>query len=142
MQISDVKKRVVETIERARRAAAERRVRNDEAAREYAVFLEQVATPVFRQIANVLRAEGYPWQVSTPSGSVRLASERSGEDYIELSLDTTGGAPEVLGHSSRARGRRVIETERALGPGGPVRDLTEQMVLDFVMKELEPFVER
>jgi hypothetical protein len=142
MQVSDVKRRVAETIERARRAAAERRARNDEAAREYAVFLEQIATPLFRQVANVLRAEGYPWQLSTPSGSVRLASERSGEDFIELSLDTTGAAPEVLGHSSRARGRRVIEIEHPLGHGGPIRELTEEHVLDFVTKALEPFVER
>jgi hypothetical protein len=80
--------------------------------------------------------------VFTPGGSVRLMSDRSGDDYIELALDTTGSQPWVVGHSSRSRGRRVTETEVPLGSGGPVRDLTEEDVLTFVLKELEPLVDR
>ena len=45
MEISDVRKRVLETIDRAKRTAAERRTRTDEAAREYDVFLERLAVP-------------------------------------------------------------------------------------------------
>ena len=78
MEISDVRKRVLETIDRAKRAAAERRVRADEAAREYGVFLERVAVPLFHQLAGALRAEGYLFNVFTPGGSVRLMSDRSG----------------------------------------------------------------
>ena len=142
MEISDVKKRVLETIERAKRTAAERRTRVDEAAREYDLFLERIAVPVFRQIANVLRAEGYLFNVFTPAGSVRLMSDRSAEDYIELRLDTSGDDPRVLGHASRSHGRRVTESEWPLGERQAVRDLTEDDVVRFVMKELEPFVER
>ena len=142
MQISDVKKRVLEAIERARRTAAERRTRIDEAAREYEVFLETLAVPVFRQIANVLRAEGYLFNVFTPGGSVRLMSDRSAEDYIELKLDTTGDTPRVLGHASRSRGRRVTESEWPIAEHDAIRDLTEDDVMRFVMKELEPFVEK
>ncbi len=142
MEISDVKKRVFETIERAKRAAAERRARVNEAAREYESFLNQIAVPLFRQIASVLKAENHMFTVFTPGGSVRLMSDRSGDDYIELALDTTGPYPQVMGHSSRGRGRRVTESEAALGHGSPIRDLTEQDVLAFVLKELEPFVER
>jgi hypothetical protein len=142
MEISDVKKRVFETIERAKRTAAERRVRTDEAAREFDVFLNQIAVPLFRQIAAVLKAEGRMFTVFTPSGSVRLMSDRSADDYIELSLDTTQTNPQVIGHASRGRGRRVMESEAPLGRGGAVRDLTEEDVLAFVMKELEPLVER
>ncbi len=142
MQIADVRKRLLETIDRARRNAVERRVRADEARREYDVFLEGAAVPLFRQVANALRAEGYAWSVSTPAGSVRLSSDRSAEDYVELGLETTDAAPEVLGRTSRGRGHRVVETERPLGRGGPVRDLTEGDVLDFLLKALEPFVER
>ena len=47
MEISDVRKRVLETIARAKRAAAERRTRVDEAAREYEAFLNQIAVPMF-----------------------------------------------------------------------------------------------
>ena len=142
MEIADVKKRVLETIERAKRAAAGRRTRIDEAAREYDVFLERVAAPVFRQIANVLRAEGYPFNVFTPAGSVRLMSDRSAEDYIELRLDTSGDDPKVLGHASRSRGRRVTESEWPLAERDAIRDLTEDDVVRFVMKELEPLVEK
>jgi hypothetical protein len=141
MEISEVRRRVGEAIERARRTAAERRARADEAAREYSTFLDHIAVPLFRQVANVLKAQGYPFSVFTPSGSVRLMSEKSSEDYIELTLDTTGDEPQVIGHSSRARGRRVVETERPVGDG-PVRNLTEEQALGFLLKELEPFVEK
>ena len=142
MEISDVKKRVFETIERAKRTAAERRTRADEASREFDAFLNQIAVPLFRQIASVLKAEGRMFTVFTPGGSVRLMSDRSGDDYIELALDTGDPYPQVIGHASRGRGRRVTESETPLGRGGAVRDLTEEDVLAFVMKELEPLVER
>ena len=141
MQISDVKKRVLQTIERGKAAAAERRVRTDDAARDYDAFLERVAVPLFRQIANVLRAEGYPFSVSTPGGSVRLMSDRTAEDYIELLLDTVPTEPTVLGRTSRRWGRRVLESERPIAEGA-IRDLTEEDVLGFVLAELEPFVAR
>ena len=139
MEISDVKRRVIDTIERAKRRAAERRTRVDEAAREYEAFLDQRAIPVFRQVANVLRVEGFMFTVFTPGGSVRLMSDRAAEDYIELAFDATGDEPVVSGHASRGRGRRVLESERPIGPPAA---LTEDDVLSFVLKALEPLVER
>ena len=139
MEIAEVRKRIHGTIERARQRAAERRAQGDEAARAYSTFLETVAMPMFRQVANVLKSEGYAFSVFTPSGSVRLMSDRAAEDFIELTLDTTGDTPQVVGHTSRSRGRRVTESERAVGSPAA---LTEESVLDFLVKELEPFVER
>jgi len=142
MEISDIKRRVVETIERARRHAADRRTRNDEAAREYETFLTESAIPVFKQVANVLRAEGFTFTVFTPggaAGNVRLMSDRSAEDYIEVSLDTSGEAPVVTGRTARSRGRRVIDSEHEIGAPAA---LTENDVLSFVLKALEPLVER
>src|SRR4051794_5957614 len=141
METSEVRKRVLETIERARRAVHVRRVRADEAAHEFDIFLERVAVPICRQLANVLKVEGYPFGTFTPNGAVRLASERSPEDYVELTLDTQGDEPLVMGHTRRGRGRRIIETEQVLRHC-PVRDITEDDVLAFFLKELEPFVER
>jgi len=137
MEISDVRKRILGTIERARQRAAERRARADEAARAYSTFLDGVAVPIFKQVAHVLRAEGYPFSVSTPSGSVRLMSDRTAEDFVEIALDTTGDMPSVMGHASRARGRRVIESERAVGDPA---HLDENDVLEFLTKELEAFL--
>ena len=142
MEISDVRRQVRETIDRAKRSAAERRTLVDDVTRDYETFLSGIAIPLFRQIASVLRSENHMFTVFTPAGSVRLMSDRSGEDYIELTLDTTGQQPQVIGRASRSRGRRVIESEAPLAVAEAVRDLTEQHVLAFVMKELEPFVER
>jgi hypothetical protein len=141
MEISHIKRQVLETIGSARKSAADRRARSDQAAREYEVFLEHVAIPLLRQVANVLRTEGYPFTVFTPGGSVRLMSDRAAQDYLELTLDTAGDRPRVMGHVSRARGRRVLESERPVAERAPA-ELTEEDVMTFVLKELEPFVER
>jgi hypothetical protein len=141
MEISDVRKRVLETIDYAKKTAAERRTRTDQAGRDYDVFLDRVAVPLFRQVANVLRAHGYQFTVFTPGGSVRLMSDRAAEDYIELTLDTAGDEARVVGHTSRSRGRRVMESERPVAARTPA-ELTEDEVLGFVLTELEPFVER
>jgi hypothetical protein len=139
MEISAVRQRLNDTVERAKRRAAERRARADEAGRAYDRFLEHIAVPLFRQIANILRADGYLFNVFTPSGSVRLMSDRHAEDFIEILLDSAGDHPYVAGHTSRSRGRRVDESERELGDPAT---LSEEDVLAFLLKELEPFVER
>src|SRR3954451_18107999 len=115
MEISSVRRRLTETIERARKQAAERRERGDRATRDFEVFLQKVAVPLLRQVANALKADGYAFTVFTPSGSVRLMSDRSAEDYIELTLDTADDPPRVMGQISRTRGSRVIDAERAIG---------------------------
>jgi hypothetical protein len=141
MEVSEVRRRLSETIERAKRAAVERRARADEASRDYAVFLDEIAVPLVRQVANVLKIQGFPFGVFTPGGSVRLMSERTSDEYIELTLDTSGNEPVVLGHSRRARGRRVIESERPIATG-PIRSLTDDQLLTYLLKELELFVEK
>jgi hypothetical protein len=141
METSVLRKRLAETIDAARRTAAERRTRAEEASRAYSQFLDSVAVPLFRQVANVLKASGYGFSVFTPSGAVRLMSDRTAEDYIELSLDTSGEQPLVMGRASHARGRRVVESERAIAEQ-TVAHLTEEHVLQYLLKELQPFVER
>src|SRR5919197_151466 len=136
MEISDVRKKVHETIERARRRAAERRAYGDEASRDFETFLERVAVPLVRQVANALKADGYSFTVFTPAGSVKLMSDRRAEDYIEIVLDTTGDAPRIIGHTSRLRGRNILETEHPVGDGKPGA-VSESDLLDFLVKELE-----
>ena len=141
MEIALVRQRVLLTIDRAKRAASERRTRMDEASSDFRSFLDQVAVPLFRQVAAALKAESYTFNVFTPSHSVRLMSEKNASDFIEIVLDTTGDQPLVMGHVSRGRGQRVIESERPIASGN-VADLVEEQLLEFVLKELEPFVER
>jgi hypothetical protein len=141
MEISIVRKRLHDAMDRAKRRSAERRQRADETAQAFDAFLTNTAVPLFRQIANVLRADSYLYNVFTPSGSVRLMSDKSGEDFIEIALDTAADPPRVTGRTSRGRGRRVIDTERVVAAGDPA-SITEDDLLTFVLQELEPFVER
>lgn len=141
METSDVRRRVTETIERARRLAQERRARSDAATSAFAAFRDTVAIPVCRQVAGALRAAGYPFIVNTPGGSVQLVSERSSSDYIEVTLETDGDTPSVVGRTRRTRGRRTVESERPLRACA-IGELTEDDVLTFLLKELEPLVER
>ncbi len=141
METSAVRNRLRETIERAKRRAAERRTQHDEAARAFEDFLQNVAVPLVRQIAGALKADGYHFTVFTPSGSVRLMSDRRAEDFIEIGIDATGDEPRVMGHSSRLRGRDIVEAERPVGSGRP-GSVSEEDLLNFLLNELEPFVER
>jgi hypothetical protein len=139
METADVRKQVLRAIEQSRQRAAERRARNAEAERSFDAFLMNAAVPTVRQVANILKAEGIAFTVFTPSGSVRMMSERSTEDFIEVSLETDGEAPQVVGRTSRSRGSRVIQIERAIGAPDAI---TESALLAFLLNALEPFVER
>ncbi|MGE3179226.1 MAG: hypothetical protein AB7O32_17275 [Vicinamibacterales bacterium] len=141
METADVRKRVQETIERAKRAARDRRARAELEARDFEAFLSRLAVPLLRQVAGALKAAGHPFAVQTPEGAVRLVSERSADDYIELTLDTGTEDIWVTGHTRRTWGRRVVETERPVRRC-PVKEITEDDVLAFVLQALEPFVER
>jgi hypothetical protein len=140
METSIVRNRLRDTIERAKRGAAERRAAAEAASREYGEFLQQVAIPLFRQVAGALKAAGYPFTVNTPADSVTLVSDRAASDFLELSLDTSGDEPHVVLRTSRARGRRLFESERPVGKA--ISGLTDQLLLDVLLKEVEPFVEK
>ena len=140
MDTAVVRKRVYDTMERARRHAAERRAASDLAGSAFTSFLAGTAVPMLRQIANVLKAEGYSFTVFTPSGSVRLASDKSADDFIEITLNTAGDTPKVTAHIS-SQGRRVVDADRVVGSGDPAA-ISEEDLLAFLAKALEPFVER
>ena len=126
MEVSVVRQRVLEAIERAKRAAAERRVVNDEAAREYEAFLEQLAVPLFRQVANVLRAEGYLFNVFTPGGSVRLMSDDP--PTTTSSWRSTRRATPDADRPNEPRARRPRHRRRklVLNATAAIRELTEK----------------
>jgi hypothetical protein len=142
MDVPEIRRRLRASIETAKRDAQERRVRSDHAARVYEQFLGERAVPLFQTVASALVAEGHRFKVFTPAGSVRLASESSGEDYIELALDTTVDPPVVVGRTSRGRGRRQITSERPVQDDVPIEELTDEDVLAFLLAELTPFLER
>lgn len=140
MEVHEVRRRLRAAIVNARAGAQARRERVDAAARAYETFLAERAVPLFHTFASALVAEGFHFKVFTPAGSVRLASQSGGEDYIELALDTSGDAPQVLGRSSRGRGRRLVTSERPIKEGADIASLTEDDVMDYLVQEVVPFV--
>jgi hypothetical protein len=142
IEISEMRKRVRASIEKSRRAAAARRARLEEAAADYARFLDELAVPLVRMLASALRAEGYPFTVFTPSGGLRLASAKAGEDFVEFALDTSQPDPTVVLRVNRARGRRILQHERPVREHTPADRLTEDDVLHALLDELAPFLEK
>ena len=141
MEIPEIRRRLRASIEAAKRDAQERRGRSDHAAKAYEEFLSERAVPLFHTVASALVAEGQRFKVFTPAGSVRLASEASGEDFIELVLDTTADPPVVVGRTSRGRGRRQIASERPVKDDIPIENLKDEDVLAFLLTELTPFLD-
>src|SRR5882672_9347420 len=97
VEVSEVRRQLMHAIDRAKARAQQKRQQTAGAERAYALFLEEIATPTTRQLANVLKAEGYPFTVSTPSGGLRLASDRGRDDYVEFALETNGDSSVVVG---------------------------------------------
>ena len=142
MEISEVRRRLLLVIDQSRRGAAARQARDAAAGAAYERFLASVATPVFQQFGAALKAEGHPFAVFTPHSGLRLASTRSAEDFIELALDTSADEPSVIARVSRGRGRRVLSHERPIREHTPPERLTEEDVLQMLLGEIGPFVER
>lgn len=142
MDIGELRKRVRQAMEGAKRDAANRRSRADEVRKAYEGFLEQQAVPVFRGVGNVLRSEGLLFDVITPAGGVRLVPERAREDGIELALDGSVDPPRPTLTVVRTRGSRTVRTERALAEGTGIAALTEDDVASALLDELRPWLER
>ncbi len=142
METSDVRRRIKDSLDRARTRAAEHRTTNAKAEAAFEVFLQRSVVPVFQQVAGALKAEGYPYAVNTPAGSVRLVSEKSSSDFIDLRLDTSGQRPQVLVAVERSKGRERVSEEQPLKPGALIENLTEQDVLDAVARAIEMLIDR
>ena len=142
METADVRKRIIDTIARAKREATARRSRNAEVGPIYERFLESVAVPLMQQVSSVLKAEKYAFARQTPAGTVRLASERSPEDFLEVRLDTSGQVPQVVVHVERVRGRETTVEDRPVRPGVLTEHLTDADLLDVISDALGVLVDR
>lgn len=140
MDVAIIRKRLKTEIDHARRAAAERRERAKAVTRTYEQFLSDIAIPAFRQMATVLRAEGIPFEVQTPSSGVRLVSDRDREDIIELELDTTQDPPQLVVRSSRTWGGQVTQRERAVKERTPVDRITEEDLFERLFEEIRAWL--
>jgi hypothetical protein len=140
MDVAVIRKRLKSEIEQARRTAAERRDRAKTTTRAYEQFLADVAVPTFRQMATVLRAEGIPFEVQTPSGGVRLVSDRNRDDVIAVELDSTQDPPQPMIGSTRTWGSRVMQNERPIKDRTAVERISSEDLLDRLFEELRPWL--
>jgi hypothetical protein len=140
VEVSQVRKRVQGAIASARQHAQQHRQAAADAERTYAAFLEQVAVPLARQVALALKPEGLTFTVSTPGNGLVLASDRSRDDFIELTLDTESTPPQVVGRVKHRRGSRTIDDARPIKPGASPDAISEDDVLDFLVSALEPWL--
>lgn len=142
MEVSDVRRRLRGAIEDAKKRAAERRARADAAAAAFDTFLPEVATPAFHALAQAMVGEGYHYKVLTPGRSVRLSSEFAPDDFLELSLDTTRESPCLVLTASHGRGRRNVSEERPLFDGRPLSEVTQDDLVDALLREISPLISR
>lgn len=142
METGLVRKRVVEALQALRSQEQERRGRNADAERDFGTFLELVATPLAKQVAGALKAEGYALTVFTPGRGLRIALEKGRDDFVDLLLDTDGDRPQVLGRISYTRGSRTIVEDRPVQEGTGPGALDEETVLDFLLRALRPLLSR
>jgi hypothetical protein len=141
-EVADVRRRVRQRITEARERSNARRLEVDAAGRQFASFLSDVARPLLKVFASALTAEGYPFTISTPAEALRLTPERSRSDFIEIGLDTSLDPPQVIGRTQLGRGARGITRERPVRDNKPVDQLSEGDLLDFLVEEIGPFLER
>lgn len=142
MEVSEVRRRLRGAIEDARRRSTERRARVDEARHAWERVLPEIAVPAFQTVAGALAAEGHRFRLFTPGQAVRLSLDRSAEEFVEMSLDTERDEPAAVLQSTRGRGRRMISDERIVGQGAQIGQLTTEDIVDALLAELIPFIER
>jgi hypothetical protein len=142
VEVSQVRKRLKAAIDASRGRSSRRRERVAEAQRAYETFLSDIAVPVARQLANAMKAEGYSFTVFTPGNGLRFAADRGRDDYVDLELDTTGDQPDVIARVSRQRGSRTVNEEMPVKPGALPEEIGEDDFLDFLLRVLEPWLER
>lgn len=139
-ELADLRRRVRQAIQDAKQKAAARRTARDEASAAWATAVAEIVEPAATSVAAALTGEAMPFRLETPRGTIRLVSERSADDYMEIVLDDSDerDAPEVIGRTVRARGRQSVTVMEELL--GPPSQLSEDRVIAFFMKAIAPFV--
>ena len=143
MDVSELRQRILRALEAARHDAVTRRSETDAARLAYEQFLRNVVVPLLRQAQDILKAERHLFTVHSPAGSAKLVSDAQSETFLEFTLDTSGGRPQVVGRVSAARGgKRVVVEERPIAAGKPIQDLGDDDVAGFLVGEIPKLVSR
>ena len=140
MDVAALRKRILRELDRpgavkASISNAERRATGDNARQQFARLLDTTIVPLLKQTGDILKAEGDLCRLHTPSDMVKLAFDRSSEDFIEIMLDTAT-PPHVIGRSSvRKKGGTLVE-DRIIGVGKEVDEINDEDVVGYLLPEL------
>src|SRR5262245_17894680 len=102
MDVAALRKRILRELDRpgaVNSPAADKRATGDAARQQFERLLGGTIVPLLKQTADILKAEGALCRLHTPSDMVRLAFDKSPEDFVEIMLDTAT-PPHVIGRSS------------------------------------------
>lgn len=142
IDIGEVRRQLRLSIEAIKREAAAHRAEASTASEQFDPVLEQVAVPLFRQFTNALRAEGFLFRVQTPARSVRIEAERSGDNFLELTLDTERRPVAVVLRRSYTRGNHVFTDDEVIAEGGDLSAVSPAALLEALLRQVAPLVGR
>jgi hypothetical protein len=138
MDVAALRKRILRELDRpgaVKATAGDRRATGDTARQQFARLLDTTIVPLLKQSADILKAEGALCRLHTPSDMVKLAFERSPEDFVEIMLDTAM-PPHVIGRSSvRKKGGTLVE-DRIIGVGKEIDEINDEDVVGYLLPEL------
>ena len=143
IETSELRKRVRAAIDQSRRAAAARRVHGSTPRRPLTTSYSKI--PPFRS-HTCSRMRCVP-KATTSACSRRTAAfawRRPSPPTTSSNLRSTprSRSRSCILRVNQARGRRVVQHERAIKGRTPIDRLTEEDVLQALLEELGPFVER
>jgi hypothetical protein len=142
LETAEVRRQLTHRLADLKKAQAQRRAATDAARTAFDAVLEREIAPTVRQFAQALKAEGFPFSVQTPAGTVRLVSDRSSDNVVDIVLELAGRQPAVLVRSAFSRGRRQLDDERTLAEGDAIGSIDGERVLAVLLDMIEPFIER
>jgi hypothetical protein len=142
LETAEVRRQLTYRLAELRKAQTQRRATAEAARAAFEGVLEREIAPTMRQFAQALKAEGFPFSVQTPASTVRLVSDRSSDNVVDIVLELGGAQPAVVVRTAFTRGRRQLEDERTLAQGDAIASLDGDRVLAVLLDVIEPFVER
>ena len=142
LETAEVRRQLTHRLAELRKAQTQRRAAADAARAAFEGVLESEIAPTVRQFAQALKAEGFNFSVQTPASTVRLVSDRSSDNVVDIVLELGAAQPAVVVRSAYTRGRRQLEDERTLAQGDAIASLDGERVLAVLLDAIEPFVER
>jgi hypothetical protein len=140
--VGEVRKQLKHAVDAHKRANAARRAESDEATKQFETWFQLVGEPLCREFTSALRGEGYQFRLQTPQGAARISSERSGDDYLELTFDSRRTPVALVLSRGYTRGSKTYTDERVLCEGARVDQVEPQQVLSALVEDILPLIER